>query len=150
MKKLAILLAVPMLGLATAAYAGGDLSRADPMEIVIEMGQVDVKHMYFKPSHIDLETGKAYKIVFKNIDKTKHEFAAPEFVSKVFTRKVEVLGADGKMIAEVKGAINEVEVAPGGTVEWFIVPIQTGKAIATECAIEGHKEAGMVGTVTIN
>ena len=150
MKTVPFVLAATALLLALPAYAGGDLSRADPVEVVIEMGQQDAKHMFFKPNHIDLETGKAYKLVFKNVDKIKHEFAAPEFVTKVFTRKVEVLGADGEMIAEVKGAINEVEVGPGGTVEWFIVPIQTGTDIPTECAIEGHKEAGMVGSVTIN
>ena len=150
MKTVPCVLAAAALLLALPAYAGGDLSRADPVEVVIEMGQQDAKHMFFKPNHIDLETGKAYKLVFKNVDKIKHEFAAPEFVTKVFTRKVEVLGADGEMIAEVKGAINEVEVGPGGTVEWFIVPIQTGTDIPTECAIEGHKEAGMVGSVTIN
>ena len=149
MTKLAFQLALPMLALVTPAYADGDLSRADATEIVIEMGQQDAKTMFFKPNHIELVTGKAYKIVLKNIDKVKHEFAAPEFVNKVFTRKVEVLGADGKMVAEVKGAITEVEVAGGGTAEWFIVPIQTGKDIPMECAIEGHKEAGMVGTVTI-
>ncbi len=77
-------------------------------------------------------------------------FAAPEFTSKIFTRKVEVLAADGTMIAEVKGAVNEVEVGAGGTVEWFIVPVQIGKNIPVECALEGHKEAGMVGTFTIN
>jgi uncharacterized cupredoxin-like copper-binding protein len=149
MKKLPLMLAAMAFGFADAAYAAGDLSRADPAEIVIEMGQVDAKHMYFKPSHIDLQTGKAYKIAFKNVDKIKHEFAAPDFVAKVFTRKVEVLGPDGKAISEVKGTITEIEVFPGGTVEWFIVPVQTGKDIAIECALEGHKEAGMVGTITI-
>lgn len=148
MKTLALFFLLPAF--IAPAYAGGDLSKADPVEIVIEMGQVNPKKMFFKPDHIELETGKAYKIVFKNVDLTKHEFAASEFVTKVFTRKVEVLGADGKMISEVKGAINEVEVAGGGTVEWFIVPVQTGKDIEMECAIEGHKEAGMFGTITIN
>ena len=148
MKPLALLFLLPAF--ISPAYADGDLSRADPVEVVIEMGQVDAKHMYFKPNHIDLVTGKAYKIVLKNMDTIKHEFAAPEFIGKVFTRKVEVLGPDGKMIAEVKGAINEVEVAGGGVAEWFIVPVQTGKDIPMECLIEGHKEAGMVGTVTIN
>ena len=149
MKKLIAALAIPLFGLASQAYAGGDLSRADPTEVVIEMGQIDAKHMYFKPNHIELETGKAYKLRFKNTDNVKHEFAAPEFVAKIFTRKVEVLGADGKMISEVKGAVSEVEVAGGGTVDWYVVPVQTGKDIAVECAIEGHKEAGMVGTFTI-
>jgi uncharacterized cupredoxin-like copper-binding protein len=149
MKRIPVVLGIAALVTATNAFAAGDLSRAEPVEIVIEMGQKDAKHMFFKPNHVDFETGKAYKIVFKNIDKIKHEFAAPEFVTKIFTRKVEVLGADGKMIAEVKGAINEVEVGPGGTAEWFIVPIQTGDNIPVECALEGHKEAGMVGTFTI-
>jgi len=52
-----------LLVVAPQVHAGGDLSRADPAEIVIEMGQQDAKHMYFKPNHIDLETGKAYKLV---------------------------------------------------------------------------------------
>ena len=150
MTRLAALLALPMLGLATTAWAAGDLSRADPVEIFIEMGQVDAKHMYFKPDHIELETGKAYVLVFTNTDKIKHEFAAPEFTARIFTRKVQVLDANGEMISEVKGAITEVKVAGGGKVEWFIVPVQTGENIPTECAIEGHKEAGMVGTITIN
>lgn len=151
MKNLSILLSMSALAFAFAspALAAGDLSRAEPIEVVIEMGHTD-KAMWFKPDHIDLETGKAYKIVFKNSDSVKHEFAGPEFVGRIFSRKVEVLDASGKMIAEVKGAITEVEVGPGGTVEWFIVPVQTGKNIPVECAIEGHKEAGMVGTITIN
>ena len=149
MKKLQLLFAAPLVLIAGAAYAAGDLSRADPQEIVIEMGQLDAKHMYFKPSHIDLETGKAYKISFKNVDKIKHEFAAPDVVSKVFTRKVEVLGPDGKAVAEVKGFVTEIEVVGGGVAEWFLVPVQTGENIPIECAIEGHKEAGMIGTFSI-
>lgn len=149
MKKIPLVLAMSAFVFASTAYADGDLSRADATVVAIEMGQKDAKHMFFKPDHIDLQTGKAYKISFKNTDKVKHEFSAPEFVAKVFTRKVEVLGADGKVIAEVKGAISEIEVVGGGVADWYIVPVQTGKDIPIECAIEGHKEAGMVGTITI-
>ncbi|MEQ1523402.1 MAG: cupredoxin domain-containing protein [Aestuariivirga sp.] len=149
MKKIPLVLAMSAFVFASTAYADGDLSRADVTVVAIEMGQKDAKHMFFKPDHIDLQTGKAYKISFKNTDKVKHEFSAPEFIAKVFTRKVEVLGADGKVIAEVKGAISEIEVVGGGVADWYIVPVQTGKDIPIECAIEGHKEAGMVGTITI-
>lgn len=139
---------MPALAFASTASAEGDLSRADPIEVVIEMGHTD-KAMWFKPDHIDLETGKAYILTFVNSDSVKHEFAGPEFVSRVFSRKVEVVDASGNMLAEVKGTVTEVEVGPGGKVEWFIVPVQTGENIPIECAIEGHKEAGMVGTITI-
>ncbi|MDH3468645.1 MAG: biphenyl 2,3-dioxygenase, partial [Gammaproteobacteria bacterium] len=100
--------------------------------------------MYFRPNHLDLETGKAYVLVLKNVDKIKHELEANEFVEKIFTRKVEVIGHDGQMLAEIKGSVSEVEVGPGGEVEWFVVPVQTGKNIEMNCALPGHKEAGMV------
>jgi len=54
MKRIAILLPVAALLLSSAAQAAGDLSRADPSEIVIEMGTSGDK-MYFKPDNIELE-----------------------------------------------------------------------------------------------
>jgi uncharacterized cupredoxin-like copper-binding protein len=148
MKKLTILLSAAALLYASGAQAAGDLSRADPKEIIIEMGGSGEK-MYFKPNHLDLETGKAYKIVLRNVDDIKHEFAGHELIEKLFTRKVEITDLSGGLVAEIKGNVREIEVGPMRQVEWFIVPIQTGENIPMECEIEGHKEAGMVGTVTI-
>jgi hypothetical protein len=67
----------------------------------------------------------------------------------VFTRKAQVLGPDGKTIAEIKGTIREIEVYPNGTAEWWFVPIKTGVLNDLKCTIKGHAEAGMVGTITI-
>lgn len=149
MKKYLFAVLATLLAMSGAARADGDLSRADVTEIAIELGQTDAKHMYFKPSHIEMQTGKAYKLVLTNTSKIKHEFAAPEMVTRVFTRKVEVLGPNGKMIAEIKGGVVEIELAPGGVAEWFIVPIQPAKNLEMVCEIAGHEEAGMVGTITI-
>jgi len=148
MKTFSILLSGAALVFASTAFAAGDLSRADPKEIVIEMG-TSGDRMYFKPNHLDLETGKAYKIVLRNVDDVKHEFAGHELIEKLFTRKIEISDSNGDLVAEIKGNVREVEVGPNHDVEWFIVPVQTGENIPMECEIEGHKEAGMVGTVTI-
>jgi len=148
MKTLPIVVSTVTLLLANAAHAAGDLSRADPQEIVIEMG-TSGDRMYFKPDHIDLETGKAYKIVLKNVDEAKHEFAGHELIEKLFTRKVEIANQSGDLVAEIKGNVREIEVGPKQEVEWFVVPVQTGENIPIVCEIEGHKEAGMHGTVTI-
>ncbi len=148
MRTIAFLLSTTAFLLASGAQAAGDLSRANPQEVVIEMGTSGDK-MYFKPDHLDLETGKAYKIVLRNVDEAKHEFAGHELIEKLFTRKVEIADASGGLVAEIKGNVREVEVGPKREVEWFIVPIQTGENIPMECEIEGHKEAGMYGTVTI-
>jgi uncharacterized cupredoxin-like copper-binding protein len=149
MKILSIIVSGAALVLASGAFAEGDLSRADPKEIIVEMGTAGDK-MYFKPNHLDLETGKAYKILLRNVDEVKHEFAGHELIEKLFTRKVEIADSEGNLVAEIKGNVREIEVAPNREVESFIVPVQTGENIPMECEIEGHKEAGMIGTVTIN
>lgn len=133
----------------SAAFAEGDLSRNNPIEVVMEMGtDASGEKMYFKPDHLEFETGKAYKFVLKNVDDVKHEFESHELVQRIFTRKVEIENADG-LVAEIKGQISEVEVGPHQQVDWYFVPIQPGEDLESTCAIEGHAEAGMHGTVTI-
>ncbi|MDH3376908.1 MAG: hypothetical protein OEQ39_08070 [Gammaproteobacteria bacterium] len=53
----------------------------------------------------------------------KHEVEAAEFAEKIFTRKVEVKSPSGELVAEIKGAIREVEISPESEVEWFVVPV---------------------------
>lgn len=151
MKPVSIVFSMSAMAFAFPALAEGDLSRADPIEIVVEMGATDAaeKPMYFRPNHLDLETGKAYKLVLRNTDEVKHEFASPGLMERSFTRKVEIADEAGNLVAEVKGNISEIEVGPGKEVEWFIVPVQTGENLAMECLIEGHLEAGMAGTITV-
>ena len=153
MKTVPIMLSTSVMAFAFAfpALATGDLSRDNPMEIVIEMGSTDSgdKSMYFKPDHLELETGKAYKLVLKNTDTIKHEFESFGLMERSFTRKVEITDEAGGLVAEIKGSISEIEVGPGKEVEWFIVPVQTGEDLAMECLIPGHVEAGMVGTITV-
>ena len=79
----------------------------------------------------------------------KHYFSSEGLSRSVFTRKVQVNGKGGKAIAEVKGNVREIEVYPGGTAEWWFVPVKIGKFSDLECTIKGHTEAGMVGKITI-
>ena len=129
-------------------YAEGDLSRANVQTVVLEMGTTDGQ-MYFKPDHLKFKTGQAYKIVLKNVDPIKHELEAHGFVEKIFTRKVEIADDKGALVAEIKGNIREIEVGPRTQVEWFVVPVQSVADIEMVCALEGHKEAGMHGLITI-
>lgn len=147
MKFKSLTLALPLIILGTQVFAAGDLSRNNPEQVIIEMGST-TEGMYFKPNHLEFETGKAYKIVLRNIDSIKHEIYAAEFSEKSFTRKVEII-KDKKFLAEIKGNITEIEVGPYAEVEWFVVPVQTGKNLDFVCALPGHKEAGMFGTIDI-
>jgi uncharacterized cupredoxin-like copper-binding protein len=147
-----LLLSLAVLGaLAAPAMSAGDLTRQDPVERRVELGTKDDAHRY-APSNLTFETGKLYKLVLTNPSKSAHYFSAPEFASKVYTRKVQVVH-DGGRLAEIKGDIREIEVFPGGTTEWWFVPVATG-TFGLSCGVKDadgrtHAEHGMVGTIKI-
>ena len=140
MKTRNLLLGSLALIITPVAYADGDLSRENVQTVVLEMG-TNTGGMYFKPNHLELKTGQAYKL--------KHEVDAGEFIEKIYTRKVEVKNKQGGLVAEIKGSIREIEIGPMAEVEWYVVPVQPGKNMEMICALKGHKEAGMHGTITV-
>ena len=139
------------------APAAGDLTRQDPIEVRVELGGKGPQEYVFNPKSLTFETGRLYKLVLHNPSDEPHYFSSPEFATRVFTRKVQVMdkpGVEGKAIGEIKGTIREVEVYPGGTVEWFFVPVATGTLDDLHCSIKApdgkvHAQHGMVGTITI-
>ena len=143
MKSVIVVVSLMLAVLGSVVFGKGDLSRVAPEVIAMEMGTDDAGRVYFRPNRLDFETGKAYKLVLRNIDTVKHEVEAHEFVEKIFTRKVQVMD-QGRLVAEIKGDIREIEVGPRSQVEWYFVPVQTGRKLKMECAFKGHKEAGSI------
>lgn len=125
----------------TLVWAGGDLSRQTPVELKVLLGTKD-NEFVISPKTWNLQTGKLYKVTLVNAGKVKHEWVAPEFTLTIWTRKVDVGGV------EIKGVINEIELAAGTKADWYFIPIRTGE-FEMACEIEGHKEAGMFGKVVV-
>ena len=148
-----------MLAVATfghLVWAAGDLSQQEPIEIQVELGKAGSNEHRFFPAEVSFETGKLYKLVLHNPSPNPHYFSSASFADKVFTRKVQVaLPSDAaKRIAEVKGAVREIEVYPGGSAEWWFVPVATGNLADLHCHVKDkdgatHAEKGMVGTIRI-
>ena len=141
----------------TGAIALGDLSKQEPITVRIDLGKDGVKDHKFYPDHLTFETGKLYKLVLHNPSNSKHYFTSLDFAAKVWTRKVQVmddLGPGSKAISEIKGAIRELEILPGGTVEWWFVPVATGTITDLHCHVKDkdgktHGEKGMTGVIVI-
>ncbi len=136
----------------TAAFSAGNLAKQEPIEIRVQLGTKD-GILNFVPDNLTFETGKLYKLVLTNPSKTKHYFTSLGLASRVYSRKVQVVD-DGGTKAEIKGAIREIEVYPGGTAEWWFVPVAAGKLDDLHCHIKDedgltHAEMGMTGTITI-
>jgi len=137
------------------AHSAGDLSRQEPIEVVVELGKPG-QHV-FVPNRLRFETGKLYKLILRNASNDPHYFTSHAFSQLIFTRKVQVMQPrEGKMVptAEIKGAVREVEVHPGHVAEWWFVPIATGRATDLQCGItandgRSHADHGMVGEIVI-
>jgi uncharacterized cupredoxin-like copper-binding protein len=153
--RLTLILLAALAAPTAPAYAAGDLSRQEPIEVVVELGKPG-QHV-FVPNRLRFETGKLYKLVLRNASNDPHYFTSHAFSQMIFTRKVQVVQQrDGKTVpvAEFKGAIREVEVHPGHVAEWWFVPIATGRATDLQCGITAtdgrtHADHGMVGEIVI-
>jgi uncharacterized cupredoxin-like copper-binding protein len=113
-----------------------------PTEITVSLGN-SANQLKFEPNHLELLAGKRYKLHLTNPSAQKHYFTAKDFADGIWTQKVEA----GKV--EIKGAIHEIELKPGGEAEWIFVPMKPGN-YSLHCSIAGHTEAGMIGDIAIS
>ena len=133
---------------------GTDLTRQKPIEKTVYLkGRIGVSH-YYDPSELIFFTGKLYKLILKNVSDSKHYFGSNLFTKSIFTRKVH-LTRNSKKVVEIKGIINEVEIWPNESLEWWFVPIKTGVFEDLQCYIKdiqtklNHFEMGMQGKIII-
>ena len=104
-----------------------------------------------------VERPKLYKVILRNNSNDPHYFTSHAFSAMVWTRKTQVTQQrDGKSVtlAEFKGAMREIEVYPGHSAEWWLVPVAAGRATDLRCDIKGadgktHAELGMTGEIII-
>ena len=121
----------------------------EAIEVRIETGTKD-GHLKFVPDKLSFERGKYYKLVIHNPSADEHYFTSDAFATHIFTRKVEVAGKDHKTVAEIHGAVNDIELKPGATVEWYFYPMTNGKNLKLYCHKQGHAEQGMIGEFEIS
>ncbi|MBD2503996.1 cupredoxin domain-containing protein [Anabaena azotica] len=127
---------------ALAAQASTDLLKQQVTEITVSLGN-SANELKFEPNNLQLTAGKRYLLRLNNPSQLKHYFTAKDFADGIWTQKVEA----GKV--EIKGAIHELELKPGGEAEWVFVTLKPGK-YSLRCPIPGHTEAGMTGEIVVS
>ena len=145
---LIILLFLFSFSISGKSFSKGDLTKQIPIVVeVVLKGKVGEAHFY-DPSVLKFETGKLYKLKLTNISDSKHYFTSINFSNSIFTRKIQVL-KNNKRLAEIKGIINEVEIFPNNTLEWWFVPIRTGEFDDLFCNVKEEAVVGMKGQIII-
>jgi uncharacterized cupredoxin-like copper-binding protein len=99
-------------------------------QVKVSLGN-SANELKFFPNNLEFVVGQRYKLLLDNPSSQKHYFTAKA----------------GKV--EVKGAIHELELKPGGEAQWVFVPMKPGK-YSLRCPIPGHTEAGMTGVITVS
>jgi uncharacterized cupredoxin-like copper-binding protein len=133
--------------LGTPALAAGDLTRQDPITNTVQLGTPGGEHR-FSPALLKFETGKLYRLRLENRSPNDYYFFSAGLADSVYSRKVSVLGAGDKPIAEVYGPVRRLEVKAGATVEWWFVPVRSGR-FDDLMSTRAHAQAGMTGSVEI-
>ena len=143
------------LALSAPVHGAGDLAKQTPIEVTVDLGKPG--HHAFVPNQLKFETGKLYKLILRNDSNDPYYFTSHAFSAMVWTRKTQVTQQrDGKSVtlAEFKGAMREIEVYPGQSAEWWLVPVAAGRATDLRCDIKGadgktHADLGMTGEIVI-
>lgn len=107
-------------GEAPAAGAGGSVAAGGTIEI-------DATEMSFTPAEFTAPANSTFTVTLKNTGAVLHDFTIDKDGSGA---KVEVKAEPGET------ATAEVKTGSAGTLEFY-------------CAQPGHKDAGMVGTITV-
>jgi len=108
------------------------------IEVTIELSE-----FAFAPKDLTLVAGQPYVLKVSNVGTVKHEFTAGEFFRTVATRKAETAESEVKV-----PYFTEIEVFAGKAVEIYLIPLVPG-TYELVCEIEGHLEAGMLGSITV-
>ncbi len=118
-----------------------DLAKQPVIALNVSLGTPEGE-LKFVPNQFAFKSGQRYKLTLTNPSPMKHYFTAKDFADGIWSQKVDA----GNV--EIKGAIHELEIRPGGSADWVFVPIKTGN-YELHCSIAGHTEAGMTGKITI-
>ena len=130
-----------MMSLWTLPVYAVPVTKQPATEINVSLGNSAGEFKFF-PAQLEFAAGQRYKLLLDNPSAEKHYFTSKDFADASWTQKVEA----GKV--EVKGAIHEVELKPGGLAEWVLVPLKSG-TYELHCSVPGHAEAGMTGQIVV-
>lgn len=147
MQRAALLILTLVQAAFQPAFGAGDLTRQEPVTVTVTLGTAKGEHR-FTPDALTFETGKLYILRLENPSPNAYYFGSQGLADSVFSRKVVAVGPDGKVLAEIYGPVRRVELKPASVLEWWFLPVRTGK-FDDVMSTKTHSEAGMRASIEI-
>lgn len=142
-----IALALALVSTSMSAWSAGDLGRQEAVPASLSMVPQDGAAR-FSPDRLTLETGRLYALRISNTTDKPMYFGSQGLADAVYTRKVVALDASGKVVAEIYGPVRRMEVSAGHAVEWWFLPVRTGR-FEDVMSTRTLSEAGMRATIEV-
>jgi uncharacterized cupredoxin-like copper-binding protein len=122
-----------------------DLLTTDVDWTAAEVVSVLLEDNSFSPEDVELKLHQPYKLVLTNVsDRAKHDLVDLHFFHAVVLKEVVVGG-----IVVNTHHIHSLELKPNSSSTLYLVPVKVGEN-DIYCSIEGHREDGMEGYITIS
>lgn len=146
-----------MLGVSgIPAQADSDNFRQSAETVRLSLGSDTHNKRIFSPSQILLQRGKSYRLVIDNPSMEVHEFDAPDLIAAVKSSHIKVaeyFGPGAPIIAKIVGTPKEIEIHPGGAIEWEFIPVTAG-IYNMICDVKDksgktHTSMGMKGAIVV-
>ncbi len=143
------------LGLLVCPVSADETDHAS-IRVDLVLGSQNDRKRLFHPDRLELKVGQRYTLVVSNPSMEIHEFHSPGLVEASWSSEVKVLDGIGEAtfpMAVIVGTPDEIEIAPGSTVEWTFVAVKPGTyEMVCDTLDQQHKthtEAGMLGKIVI-
>jgi uncharacterized cupredoxin-like copper-binding protein len=134
-------LAFAVLALVSACGGGGTAAPATPVAPADGELTVRAHEWGFDPEAIALRQGEQVRIAFENDGKVLHNFAVEDLAAGVVESK-----STGPLSAGEGDVFVGAEAGQGGVL--VFVP-QTPGSYTFYCTVQGHRDLGMVGVLTV-
>jgi uncharacterized cupredoxin-like copper-binding protein len=134
--RFALVASLAVLSCLTPASGVGGAPPQGPRTVEIEMTEFK-----FRPAVIQLDAGRLVRLVFLNRGQIAHQFES------TFLREVPLTIVNDTLRIEARG-LDLIRLEPGTSARVEFLPRRRGR-FAFACTIEGHREAGMRGTIEV-
>lgn len=113
-----------------------------------QLRPVTATELKFSPSQISVKAGSPVQITLKNKGTAEHDFVISGMPAKNIDDDTRSGSHEGQHDHSAEVGVIAGHAKPGATARIWFTPVQPGR-YEFYCSVTGHREAGMVGTLTV-
>jgi uncharacterized cupredoxin-like copper-binding protein len=137
-----------LAGLLLAAAVSGACLDEQENAAGAQLRPVTATELKFSPSRLSVKAGSPVQITLKNKGTAEHDFVISGMPAKNIDDDTRSGSHDGEHDHSAETGVIAGHAKPGATARIWFTPVERGR-YEFYCSVTGHREAGMVGVITV-